>query len=45
MDSGTVGAHSNGDARGGLGDRMIVGIWSVDVRVACRASLPTLPRR
>lgn len=41
MDSGTVGRHCNGDACGGLGDHMIVGVWSVDVRVARRASLPS----
>jgi hypothetical protein len=35
MDSQTVGRHSNGDARGGLGDHVIVGMWSVDVRVDC----------
>jgi hypothetical protein len=38
MDSGKVARHCNDDACGGLGDRMIVGIWSVDVRVARRAT-------
>jgi hypothetical protein len=41
MDSQPLVPHSNGDACGGLGDRMIVGVWSVDVRVARRAPLPT----
>jgi hypothetical protein len=45
MDRGTVGPHSKDDARGGLGDRVIVGIWSVDARVACPASQPRLPYR
>jgi hypothetical protein len=35
-----VGTHSNGDACAGLGDRMIVGIRSVDVRVAFPAFHP-----
>jgi hypothetical protein len=41
MDSRRVARHCKGDACGGLGDRMIVGVWSVDVRVARRAPLPT----
>lgn len=36
MDSRQDAGHCNGDACGGLGDRMIVGVWSVDVRVARR---------
>jgi hypothetical protein len=40
MDMRQVGTHCKGDACAGLGDRVIVGIRSVDVRVASHLSGP-----
>jgi hypothetical protein len=40
MDMRETETHCKGDACAGLGDRMIVGMRSVDVRVVPRAAAP-----